>query len=178
MCPVIIKAVLVVLHFLKTWAYWEFSHVLYKYFSSVAVSRQHMKNVGISKVENREYTVYLLYSRVLHWHAILNHWGRVTHICVSDITNIGSDNGLSPGRRQAIIRTNAEILFKRPLRTNFSEMLIEIHIFPFTKIHLKMSSEKWRPFCIGLNELNHVWVQRHINLDRILKWPRRHGFIN
>ena len=36
-------------------------------------------------------------------------WGRVTHICVSDITSIGSDNGLSPGRRQAIIRTNAGI---------------------------------------------------------------------
>ena len=29
------------------------------------------------------------------------HWGRVTHICVSDLTSIGSDNGLSPGRRQA-----------------------------------------------------------------------------
>ena len=33
----------------------------------------------------------------------LTHWGRVTHICVSDLTSIGSDNGLSPGRRQAII---------------------------------------------------------------------------
>ena len=31
------------------------------------------------------------------------HWGRVTHICVSNLTIIGSDNGLSPGRRQAII---------------------------------------------------------------------------
>ena len=33
----------------------------------------------------------------------LTHWGRVTHICVSKLTSIGSDNGLSPGRRQAII---------------------------------------------------------------------------
>ena len=40
----------------------------------------------------------------------LTHWGRVTHICVSDLTSIGSDNGMSPGRRQAIIRTNAGIL--------------------------------------------------------------------
>ena len=31
------------------------------------------------------------------------HWGRVTHICISKLTIIGSDNGLSPGRRQAII---------------------------------------------------------------------------
>ena len=33
----------------------------------------------------------------------LSHWGRVTHICVSKLTIIGSDNGLLPGRRQAII---------------------------------------------------------------------------
>ena len=32
---------------------------------------------------------------------ILTHWGRVTHICVGNLTIIGSDNGLSPGRRQA-----------------------------------------------------------------------------
>ena len=33
----------------------------------------------------------------------LTHWGRVTHICVSKLTITISDNGLSPGRRQAII---------------------------------------------------------------------------
>ena len=37
----------------------------------------------------------------------LTHLGPVMHICVGKLTNIGSDNGLSPGRRQAIIRTNA-----------------------------------------------------------------------
>ena len=40
----------------------------------------------------------------------LTYWGRVTHICVSKLNIIGSDNGLQPGRRQAIIRTNAGIL--------------------------------------------------------------------
>ena len=40
----------------------------------------------------------------------LTHWGRVTHICVTKLTAIGSDNGLSPARRQAIIWTNAGIL--------------------------------------------------------------------
>ena len=40
----------------------------------------------------------------------LTHWCRVTHICVSKLTIIGSDNGLSPGRHQAIIWTNTEIL--------------------------------------------------------------------
>ena len=37
----------------------------------------------------------------------LTHWGRATHICVGKVTIIGSDNGLSPDRRQAIIWTNA-----------------------------------------------------------------------
>ena len=40
---------------------------------------------------------------------LLTHWGRVTHICVCNQTIIGSNNGLSPGRRQAIIWTNAGI---------------------------------------------------------------------
>ena len=35
------------------------------------------------------------------------------------------------GRRQAIIWTNAGILLIGPLGTNFSEILIEIHIFSF-----------------------------------------------
>ena len=77
----------------------------------------------------------------------------MTHICVSKLTIIGSDNGLSPGRRQAIIWTNAGILLIRPLGTNFNEMLIEILTFSFTKMRLKVSSAKWRPFCLGLNVL-------------------------
>ena len=76
----------------------------------------------------------------------LTHWGRVTHICVSKLTIIASDNGLSPGRRQAIIWTNAGILLIGPLGTNFSEVLIKIHNYSFKKMHLKMSSAKWRPF--------------------------------
>ena len=84
----------------------------------------------------------------------LTHWGRVTHICVSWLTIIGSDNGLSPGRRQAIIWTNDGILFIGPKGTNFSEILIGIQTFSFKKMHLKMSSAKWRPFCPGLNVLN------------------------
>ena len=32
------------------------------------------------------------------------------HICIGTLTIIGSDDGLSPGQRQAIIWTNAGIL--------------------------------------------------------------------
>ena len=84
---------------------------------------------------------------------VLTHWGRVTHICVSKISIISSDNGLSPGRRQAIIWTSVGILLIGPLGTNFSEILNEIYTFSFKKMHLKMSSGKWRPFCLGLNVL-------------------------
>ena len=89
-----------------------------------------------------------------HLISMLTYWGRVTHICVSKQTIIGSDNSLSPGQRQAIIWTNAGILLIRTLGTNFSEILIEIRIFSFKKMGLKVSSAKWQPFCLGLNVLN------------------------
>ena len=77
----------------------------------------------------------------------------MTHICVSKLTNIGSNNGLSPGQRQAIIWTNAGILLIVSFRTHFREILINIYIFSFKKMHLKMSSGKWQPFCVGLDVL-------------------------
>ena len=93
----------------------------------------------------------------------LTHWGWVTHICVSKLTIIGSDNGLSPGRHQAIIWTNAGILLFGTLETNFSEILTEIHILLFRKMHLKMSSGNWRPFCLGLNVLNRHYIFTQIS---------------
>ena len=84
---------------------------------------------------------------------LLTHWGRVTHICVTKLTIIGLDNGLSPGRRQAIIWTNAEILLIGALGTNVGEIRIKIDTFSLKKMHLKMSSGKRRPSCLGLNVL-------------------------
>ena len=77
----------------------------------------------------------------------------LTHICISNITIIGSDNGLLPGQRQAIIWTNAGILSIGPLGPNFSEILSEIYVFSFKKMHLKMSSAKWS-FCLCHNVLS------------------------
>ena len=88
----------------------------------------------------------------------LTHWGWVTHICVGILSSIGSDDGLSPGRRQAIIWTNAGILLIEPLGTNFSEIVSRIQAFSFKKMHLKMSSAKWRPFYLGLNVLIRLWL--------------------
>ena len=84
---------------------------------------------------------------------VLTHWGRETHICVGKLTIIASDNGLSPDWRQAIIWTNVGLLSIGPLRTYFSENLIKIQQFSLNKKHMKMSSAKWRPSCLGLNVL-------------------------
>ena len=67
--------------------------------------------------------------------------------------NIGSDNGLSPIRRQAIIYTNCELRSIGPKGTNFDEIFIKIQKFSFRNINLKITSAKWRPFCAGIDEL-------------------------
>ena len=90
---------------------------------------------------------------------LLTHWGRVTHICVGKPTIIGSDNGLSPDRRQAIIWTNAGILLIGALGTYFGEILTGIQTFSFKKMHLKMASAKWRPFCLGLSQCVKVTLE-------------------
>ena len=77
----------------------------------------------------------------------------MTYICVSKLIIFGSDNGLSHSQRQAIIWTNAGILFIVSLGTNVSEILVEIHIISFKKMHLKMLSTKFWSFCLGLNVL-------------------------
>ena len=102
----------------------------------------------------RHQLTYMVPYAVSEWYSAP--WGRVTHICVSKLTCIDSDNGLSPGRRQDIIWTNDGILLIRTLGTNFSEILSEIYSFSFNKMHLKMSSAKWRLFRLGLNELNGI----------------------
>ena len=95
---------------------------------------------------------------VLSYHTyllIVTHWCRVTHICISKLTSIGLNNGFTPYRRQAIIRTNVGISLIRASWTDFSEILSEINTFSVKKMHLKMSSAKWWQCCLGLNVLTH-----------------------
>ena len=85
----------------------------------------------------------------------------MTHICISKLTIIGSDNGLTPARRQAIIWTNAGILLIGRLGTNFSEILIGIQIFSFTKntrenLVCEMASILSQPQCVKETPKVHV----------------------
>ena len=105
------------------------------------------------------------------WHSLETRWGWVMHICVCKPTIIGSDNGLSPGRRQAIIWTNAGILLIWPLGTNFSEILIEIQTFSLKKICLKMPSQPQyvktiQPVCDS-HDICHIWILMRW-------WPEAH----
>ena len=109
-------------------------------------------------------------------HLHLAHWGRVTRICVSKLIIIGSGNGLSPGRRQAIIWTNAGLLLIGDLGTNFSEILIKIYTLSFKKMHLKMSSGKWRPSCLGLNVLKQKILPGTLDTQNILSSNFHHIF--
>ena len=95
----------------------------------------------------------------------------MTHICVGKLTNIDLDNGLSPERRQAIIWTSVGILLIGPLGTNFSENLFVILTFSFTKMRLKVSSAKWRPFCLGLNVLNKLFTHLMSSVNVVIVFP-------
>ena len=112
----------------------------------------------------------------LSWHhrarTTLTQWGRMAHISVSNFTIIGSDNGLSPGRRQAIIWTDAGILLIRILGANFSEILSEILTFSLKKMHFKISSAKWRQFCLGLNVLSRVTSVAWVSRTLLVSWQR------
>ena len=76
----------------------------------------------------------------------------MTHICVSKPTTIGSDNGLSPAWRQAIIWTNDRILFIVPLETKFGGFLIRIYKFfsmkRIWKRRMRNGGHLSRPRCV------------------------------
>ena len=69
---------------------------------------------------------------------LLTHWGWVTHICISKLTIIGSDNGVLNGWHLAIIWTNTGIFLMGTLGTNFSEILSEIDTFSLKKCNWKV----------------------------------------
>ena len=101
-------------------------------------------------------------SRDISMDITLTHWVRMTHICVGNLTIIGSDSGLSPDRRQATTWTIDRISLMGPLGTNFSEMLIKIHTFSSKKMHLKTLSEKRWTFCLGLNVFTNRGLVTHL----------------
>ena len=96
----------------------------------------------------------------------LTHWRRVSHICGGESTITGSDNGLSLGRRQAIIWSSAGVLLIWTLGTNFNRILIGIQTFSihenaFENVVCEMTS-----ICLGLNGWTEGW--KDMNFPGIL----------
>ena len=75
---------------------------------------------------------------------------------VGELTIIVLDNGLAPGRHQAIIWTNAGILLIGPYGTNFSEISIEILTSSLTTMSLKVSSAAIlsQPQCVNQGNMD------------------------
>ena len=103
-----------------------------------------------------------------HWrlifpfHVLINsltHWGQVTHICVGKLTTINW--------------TNDGILLIGSLGSNFSEILVGIQTFSIKKMHLKMSSAKWRPSCLGLN----VLINQMIPWQWFIPWSATNWYL-
>ena len=99
----------------------------------------------------------------------ISHWDRVTHICVSKLTIIGSDDGLSPGRSKAIIWTNDGMLLIGPPGTHFSEILIEINTFFFIQ---KIAFENIETFddlytirCTYTLKIKHITTRHSFSCD-------------
>ena len=96
------------------------------------------------------------------------HWGRVTHICVSKLTISDSDNGLSPGRRQAIIWINAGILSIPSQRTSVkfkSRFNIFIQENPFENVVWKMAAILSRLQCVNIICARGKWGELKV-IDR------------
>ena len=105
------------------------------------------------------FTSFILYQICLEYRLLYddNTLTRLITDRVVDLIITGSDNGLSPGRHQTIISTNAGILLIGPLGTNVDEIVFKTRKFSFKKINLNMSSVAWQLFCLGLNVLNEKW---------------------
>ena len=113
--------------------------------------------------------VILWHSWFFQWYgnwSALTYWGRTMHICVRKLTMIGSDNGLSTGRRQAIIWTNAGILFIGPLGANFSDILI-IQDNTLEHVVCEMASVLSLPQCVNHYTTQTVYIFRVLNVHQL-----------
>ena len=72
----------------------------------------------------------------------------------ANVVTMSPDVALLAGTTQ-FGRVPKKFLVSQPghLGTNFNKIFTEIHACSFTKIHLKMLSGKWWPFCLSLNVL-------------------------
>ena len=110
------------------------THMQFRFTDNTEVFTFHQHNAMISAVSDYTLRPGDIKNKGMHyqsWNVHINHSDGYNSLRPSDAffasenyTIINSDNGLSPGRRQAIIWANAGILLIGPLGAKFSELLI------------------------------------------------------
>ena len=103
------------------------------------------------------------------------------HICVSELTIIVWDNGLSPSRRQAIILANGESLLIGPLGTKFCELKQDSYIFvnenAFENVDYEMAVILCRPRCvITSGDLKILWNIHLVREGKVQNKSREASF--
>ena len=91
----------------------------------------------------------------------LRHWGRVTHICFTKQWLI--NNGLAPGHHLKQCWDIINWTLKNNLQWNFNQN----SYISFKKMHLKMLSVKWCPFCLCLNVLYNTYLDTAKSLSEL-----------
>ena len=144
--------------------------------SYVLRSAKHVESVNDNQInfqQTMSNSSYHYFCWWRHW----THWGQVTHICVSNL-NIVSDNGLSPGRCQAIIWPNTGILLFGPLWAKFIEIRIKIQHFSFMKMHLKCCLGNGVHGEIGHLQTHWSWCMDPVHVYRSCIWELKNVICN
>ena len=89
-----------------------------------------------------------------HSEGLLTHLGRVTHICTSKLNIIGSDNGLSPDRRQCWNIVNWTPRNKFQWNFNWYSYIF-IQENAFENVVWKMATILSRPQCVNPDHIQH-----------------------
>ena len=109
----------------------------------------------------------------------LTHWGRVTHIYVDKLTIIGSDNGLSPEQRQAIIWNQCWNIVNRTLGNKLqwnlnrnSNIFIEENTFENVICEMLFNSSWPQSVKISLKLVHRRPINNNPELVQIMTWSR------
>ena len=82
---------------------------------------------------------------------LVNILGRVTHIWVSNLGHLWTDNGLSAVHRVPLYGPILTLYQDINLETNFSAIYIKVRQFSYKKTIFFLSFAKWQPLCLYLN---------------------------
>ena len=97
----------------------------------------------------------------------------MTNICVSKLTIIGSDNGLSPGRHQPIIWTNTGLLISGTVQTYFRKIFLFLRKW-FSKRHFVEGRSYTRIGWVarGPLHLHGISLLTHCSRDKMATIPQ------